>query len=481
MSIPPTGFFFGFLLCFALGGHALATTNLHADSLDSQRAESIRLLSELIRIRSTSGHEGMVGRYLAGYCKQAGLQVSIFSEADSAYNFAASLYPLGSGRPNIVLLNHLDVVAAADSVAWAVPPFSGLVTDSCIWGRGALDMKGMAVMQLMALVAQAAQVEGKPNALPYNVTMLCVSGEETGGTTGAAMITKQYLELLKPAVVYGEGGSGLTGAVPGKPSLTMYTVSVAEKSNMWLQLQLKFRGHGHGAAAPINYPNRDMIKALNKLADVESNIKFIKTTKRMFRQFGKIIGGLQGFVLSHADWWIFRPALRNLLRTEPDLKSLLTNTATLTHLSNPPGPVNQIAQEATALLDCRLLPGTNRKKFLRDVKYGLFEPRFKITILNENPESEESSVTAAGYLAIKEACETTDQGAAVIPILFPGSTDNNYFRAAGINVYGLTPIRTSRALLETIHGADERIPLPELARGIHFYKALIANLMKRKL
>jgi carboxypeptidase PM20D1 len=478
MSLPLKGFFFGFLLCIAFGQQVLAKTSHTLDSLDSQRTESIRLLSALIKIQSTSGREGAVGRYIAAYCKQAGLQVQMFSEADSSYNFAASLFPLSAGKPNVVLLNHLDVVAAADTLAWTVPPFSGLVTDSCVWGRGALDMKGMAVMQLMAL---KAQLESNPSTLPYNVTMLCVSGEETGGTTGAEIVTKKYLDILKPIVVYGEGGSGLTGAVPGKPNLTMYTVSVAEKSNMWLQLQLKFRGHGHGAAAPINYPNRDMIKALNKLADVESNIKFIKTTKRMFKQFGKIIGGFNGFVLSHADWWIFRPALRKLLRTEPNLKSLLTNTATLTHLSNPPGPVNQIAQEATALLDCRLLPGTNRKKFLRDVKYGLFEPRFKITILNENPESEESSVTAAGYLALKEACEAVDQGAAVIPILFPGSTDNNYFRAKGINVYGLTPIHTSRALLETIHGADERIPLTELARGIHFYKALIESLMKKDL
>ncbi len=466
------------LICTALTGVSAFASAAPPDSLTAEVREGADLLGRLVRFRSISGREGKVGRFLAEQCRKEGLAMTIFTSRDSSYNFAASLYPLSERRPNIIFLHHTDVVDAADTAGWKVPPFSGFLSDSAIHGRGTLDAKGMAVMQLMAVRAWIER--SRAERLPFNVTLLSVSGEETGGKNGARLVVDKHFSELTPYVVFGEGGSGIPGQIPGKPNLVVYAISVAEKSNLWLQLDLKFRGHGHGAAAPINYANKAFLKALYKLSEVETEIDFIKTTRRMFRRMGKLTGGFDGFLIRHSNWWIFRPALTKMIRREPLIKSLLTNTATLTHLSNPPGPVNQIAPSATAQLDCRLLPGANRKKFIRDIKYGLFEPRFQVSILDECPDATESSVTSAAFKAAEAACHEADPGAEVIPVLFPGSTDNNFFRARGVDVYGLLPIRATREGLESIHGANEHLTYRELERGITFYKALLRHLLHQK-
>ena len=430
-----------------------------------------------MQIPSLSKHEGEVGRYLSAYCERQGLKVRRFTEKDSSYNFSASLYPLTSGKPNLIFLSHLDVVEAAEDSAWQQPPFGGVVTDSAIWGRGSIDAKGLTVMQLIGILRMRRAM--KEQELPFNATLLCVSSEEQNGALGSKIIVNQFIKELNPIAVFGEGGSGLSGVVPGKPELPVYAVSVAEKSNLWLRLDLSFTGHGHGAAAPNQYANKTLMKALYKLTEVQSPITFTKTTRRMFHQLGKITGGIRGFVTGHSHWWIFRPVLKKLMRQQPALRSLLSNTATLTHLYNPPGPVNQIAQSATALLDCRLLPGASRRRFIREIKYGLFEPRFKVTILEENPEGVESSVESEAYYAMERAFAELHPGSVMVPSLFPASTDNNYFRAAGINVYGILPILARFDELETIHGPNERLRISELERGIKFYELLLRQYASR--
>src|SRR6185503_4327698 len=65
-------------------------------------------------------------------------------------NLLATLKGSGMKRP-LVLLNHMDVVPA-DPTRWSVPPFSGMLKDGEIYGRGAEDMKTEGILQLLALV-----------------------------------------------------------------------------------------------------------------------------------------------------------------------------------------------------------------------------------------------------------------------------------------------------------------------------------------
>src|SRR6266540_1354137 len=80
----------------------------------------------------------------------------------------------GSARP-LILLNHMDVVLASPEY-WSVDPFSGVTKDGYVWGRGALDMKGEAIAQLMTLlVLKRAHVP-----LKRDIIFLATADEEIG-------------------------------------------------------------------------------------------------------------------------------------------------------------------------------------------------------------------------------------------------------------------------------------------------------------
>lgn len=141
-----------------------------------------QLLSSYIQIESVSGNEIDAGIFLSELSEQKGLHVRVFTQEINSYNFAASLYPLELGKPNVIFLNHIDVVPSGEDSLWTYPPYSGTIADGFVWGRGAIDCKSLGIMQLMAVahfVGFAAEID-----LPYNFTMLAVSNEELGGKLG---------------------------------------------------------------------------------------------------------------------------------------------------------------------------------------------------------------------------------------------------------------------------------------------------------
>ena len=453
------------------------TINPPADTITDTVA--LNFLRSYIKIPSVSGHEAAAGRLFINYARKQGLYTRLLQSSDSNFNFTVSLYPLRTGKPNIVLLHHIDVVPPGDSNDWANPPFSALCSSDTIWGRGTLDAKGLGAMQLVALLKIRSASRNKE--LPYNITLLCVSGEETGGKRGAKIIAEKHLSLLNPVVVLGEGGGGSQNVIPSKSQKVVFGISVAEKSNLWLQLELKFKSSGHGAAPPSLYVNKSMLKALNRLNDIETGLDFNKTNRRMFRELGKLEAGAKGFFIKHISWPLFRPVVKHYFRNEPVFMALVSNTTVLSNFYNPPGPPNQISEKATALLDCRLLPGTGIKKFLRELRFGLFEPRCKITVLDEGPAAEESDPNAEAYKALEGGIKDVFPGSEVVPILFPASTDNNYFRQMGINVYGLTPLLLTREETQTIHGTNERISISGYMAGIKVYQAFLNRMLETKI
>ncbi|MGK7396962.1 MAG: M20/M25/M40 family metallo-hydrolase [Candidatus Cyclobacteriaceae bacterium M3_2C_046] len=440
--------------------------------------QAITLLADYLKIPSVTGNEQAAGKFLADYCQSAGLFVEHFSQEKNSYNFAASIYPLAIGKPNIIFHNHIDVVASGDTSKWDYPAFDGYVSDSVIWGRGAIDCKGLAVMQLMAILDFKQTLQDR--VLPFNVTMLSVSNEETGGALGSEMVIDQYLDYLKPAVVLGEGGSGLKDVLLSKPQETVYGISIAEKSNLWLELKLKENSFGHGATPANSYANKSMIQALNRLYNSKTKLKFDRANKLMFKKLGQAEGGIKGFFLKNLNWAILAPLVKPHIKKNPLFKSLLTNTFTLTNLNNPPGPPNKISNESTAVLDCRLLPGTNPKAFIRKIKNIIDEPKIEVEIIGQGPNGG-STKPGFFYEALEKALKTYNFGENihVIPFLFPASSDNAYFREQGIPTYGFMPAILSQEEIKSVHNENERISIKALNSGIVVFNLMLQNISQK--
>ncbi|AHM58333.1 peptidase m20 [Flammeovirgaceae bacterium 311] len=442
-------------------------------SSEYTKTEAARLLTEYLKIQSLSGIEEEAGDFLSAYCEQQGLYVTTLPADSTGYNFAATIYPLSEDKPVIWLQHHMDVVPAGTTDEWDYPPFSGVVVNDTIWGRGAIDNKGPGIMQLMSLL----NIKGAADTIEfiYNVGVLCFSSEESGGGAGAKYVLDRKLSELNPLVAFGEGGAALRGVLLSAPEKPVVGISVAEKAVLWLKLDLQLNSYGHGAAPAPEYANKLMIYALSRLEGRKFNMEFNRVNRRMFRRLGRAEGGLRGFLIGHINWWILSPFVKNVVQRDPLLESLTTNTITVTKLENPPGPHNKISIISTAYLDCRLQPNTTVKAFIRRLERILDEPKIKITVINSSPESKPSPVNDF-YDAMAWAVQQEIPDAAVIPILFPATTDNIFFRNNEVPTYGLIPAMMSEDLIKSVHSINERLPVAALEQGINIYTNMILRI-----
>lgn len=433
--------------------------------------ESTDILSQYIRIESITGNEKPAGEFFTGICREMGFHVRIFSDQVDNYNFACSIYPLEGKKPNIILHHHIDVVPGNVNGNWKYPPFSGTVAEDFVWGRGAIDMKGMAVMQLMA--AKEYLEISKKSELPFNLTLLGVSGEEDISSRGARFVTDNYFKELNPVLVLGEGGAGLDGLIKSRPQHKVFCVSIADKRTLWMRLSLNHLGSGHGSVPPPQYANKIKIKALYHMLLQREKLQFTDTTKEIFKHLGKLEGGTRGFVLKYLPF--FKRIIGKILRKQPLVLASLTDTYTITSISNPEGSFNQIPQKVSIQMDCRLLPHTKTDDFIRSVEKNLGLSNLEIEIVQETPQANPSS-TKGFYTVFEEAIKEVYPGSSVIPYLFPAHSDNNFFRRKGVPVYGLTPAFFERDLLESIHNENERISIENLEKGIEVYKCFFSKL-----
>lgn len=433
--------------------------------------ESAYILSNYIQKKSISGSENEAGEYFAGVCQSKGLHVEVLSSEPGNYNFAASVYPLSEGRPNIIFLNHIDVVPEGNDLGWKYPAFDGVIAENKIWGRGAIDLKGVAVMQLLA-IEKARQWMQQINPA-YNVTILCVSGEETDNG-GIRSTIEDHFTKLNPVVAFGEGGTGVAEVALAKPDQHFYGISVSEKKALWLKLSLSVKTSGHGSVPPPAYANKIITQSLNRLLDKSEKLVFDETTMAFFKTLSKYETGVRRFALRRP--YFFKSLLKRAVNKDPLVKSTVTNTITITNINNNAVATNQIAQDVEVLLDCRLLPGTDPVAFIQTVKKALRHNEIKVTVLKETP-SAPISETGKFYQHFKKAFEEVYKGCAVIPILCPAHSDNNFLRQRGIPVYGITPVLLSREQLLSFHNSNEHVTLNQLQDGTKVYEALLRNLL----
>jgi succinyl-diaminopimelate desuccinylase len=127
-----------------------------SDAIVRYESEIVRHIQELIRIRSVAEApvtgkpfgEG-VDRALQ-YMLELGEQLGFQSKNIDGY---AGHIEYGSGEEMAGILVHLDTVP--EGIGWTMDPFGGEIIDGRIYGRGATDDKGPAVVALFALKAFA--------------------------------------------------------------------------------------------------------------------------------------------------------------------------------------------------------------------------------------------------------------------------------------------------------------------------------------
>src|SRR5438132_53600 len=254
---------------------------------DSLSAEAVRTLSAYLKINTTNppGTELEGARFLQAILTREGLDAQILDTVElggARANLYARLRGDGTKRA-IALVHHLDVVPA-DARYWTVEPFSGAIKDGYVWGRGALDMRGEGIVQLMALLALKRSV----TPLHRDIVFIGNADEELGGT-GAQVFVQRHPDLLQDVeFLMTEGGDNLVE--DGR--LRYYGVGVAEKRTFWQRLTV------HGTPSPGPRPTQSnpvprLVAALDRIARYETPLHVTPGVEKYFRDISARYAGMQ--------------------------------------------------------------------------------------------------------------------------------------------------------------------------------------------
>ncbi len=420
---------------------------------DAATEEATELLSQYIRINTTNppGNEEPAARFLEKILRENGIDdISFYDASDETskgrLNMLARLPGDGSGGKPFVLVNHTDVVPV-EREGWDEDPFAGLVKDGVIWGRGAVDMKGMGMMELTAML----QLKRQGIPLKRDIVFLAVADEEAGSDYGAEFLAREHPETLDAEFVLNEGAWGATDMMGSdRPA---FNCAVSEKGPCWVKLTTAGRP-GHGSV-----PHGD--NALDRLLRALHNVQEWKRPRTVVPELAEF------FAQAHEAGYVADEpsdgSIKELAERNPLISALTSNTISITTI-NSGVKHNVIPATAEATLDCRLLPGTDPDAFIEELRGVIDDPEVAIerVLVSSTPTS---PIDTELMSAIKAVARDHVEDATVLPSVSTGFTDSRVFRSRGVTAYGFIPALMTAQESITIHGHNERITIENLRLG----------------
>ena len=425
--------------------------------------ETITLCQEMIRIPSVNhgegkGDEKAMAGYVASKLAEVGIKSELIETAPNRVNVVAKVEGADQSRPGLVLHGHIDVVPA-NAADWSVDPFSGVIKDGFIWGRGAVDMKDMDAM-ILATVRMWQRIGYKP---PRNILLVFFADEEAGSNYGSRWLVKHRPEIFDG---YSEAVSevgGFSVTITGEHRL--YLIEAAQKGIQWMKLTAKGTA-GHGSFINQNNAVTKVADAVARIGKYEWPQLETKTSNVFFRKIAELTG-------DKYDPKNVKPLLHHLGDAVKMLGATISNTANPTMLEAG-YKVNVIPQSASAMVDGRFLPGHENQ--LQETIKKLAGDEIEIEILTRDIALE---VEFAGPLvkAMCDAISGEDSAGIPVPYLMSGGTDNKALHDLGIVGYGFSPLKLPKDLdfFALFHGVDERVPIEGLKFGVRVLYEFLEN------
>lgn len=424
--------------------------------------EVVEICRDLLRIDSSNYGDGSgpgerkAAEHVVALLDEVGLDAEIIESDPGRASVVLRVEGEDAGRDALLLHGHLDVVPAR-AADWQVDPFAGEERDGCLWGRGAVDMKGMDAM-LLALLREMGRTGARP---PRDVVFAFLADEEAGGAKGA-----RHLVDTRPGLFDGvsEAVSEVGGFSIDLDGTRCYLLQTAEKGILWLRLVAHGRA-GHGSQVHDDNAVTRLCRAVARVGDHDWPIEITPTV----RAFLDGVAEVTGVELDHTDPVALQDRLGTTARW---VGATLRNTANPTVL-DAGYKHNVIPGTASALVDARFLPGRD-DELLATVR-DLAGEGVELETLHRDVALE---TTFDGRLkdVMVDALLAEDPGARVLPYCLSGGTDNKSFSRLGIRGFGFAPLRLPAGLdfAGMFHGVDERVPTDALRFGTRVLRRMLA-------
>lgn len=418
---------------------------------DAELPEVVRVARDLIRIDTSNFGGGNAkgereaAEYVGAFLESLGLTPEYYEPIARRTNVMARVRGRDSNKPALVVHGHLDVVPAV-AEDWSVDPFAGEVREGMLWGRGSVDMKNMNAM-ILTSVADILRAGEQPER---DLVLVFFADEENGGVEGSALVVKDRPEWFTGAT---EAISEVGGYSITVDDRRAYLLQVGEKALIWIRLLAKGRA-GHGSRLHDNNAVVKLAEAVAAIGRTRWPIRLTATTEALLHGLsdltGRPVDDPDALAVASGPAEAF---LRSTFRTTANPTAL---TAGYKH--------NVIPERAEALIDVRVLPGTE-DEVLAELQQIVGDDIIIETVVRDI--GMETPFEGALVDAMVHSLGRHDPGVPVIPYLLGAGTDNKALSRLGIIGYGFAPLRLPADLDFTgmFHGVDERVPVESLVFG----------------
>ena len=442
------------------------------------RDEVVGHLTRLIQIDTTNppGNEMVLARYLDRVMHSAGIETHLFEPVADRAAIVGRLRAAAPESPPVLLLAHMDVVGVARD-AWTTNPFGGEVIDGYVYGRGAIDDKGMLAVNLMTLVALQRRLSAGQVRLTRDVVFVATSDEEAGGTIGTEWLIENQPALVGAEFALNEGGR--IRVANGKPLYA--AIQCAEKvSNV---VTVRATGPGGHASVPLpGNPVSHLARAISLISEHREPVVLLPTTREFF-------AGLSRVWPNPAE----RAAMADLVSGDAARQAQGARALSATPLFDATlrtgiSPTileagvrhNVIPTEACAMLSVRTLPGESIDDVVDRLGALVGDPAVHLEISHRGHDAPPSPSTSAAFAALRDSLHDIDPSIAAVPYLSTGATESAFLRRWGVPTYGILPFPLTMDDESRMHGHDERVPVEALGFALRLIGGFVARLAVRE-
>ena len=431
-------------------------------------------LAELLRIPTVSSLDG-AGTDWAGFRRFLDALPDLFPAAHRVLqrdliDGRSALYRWPGDTPEhpVVLMAHYDVVPASGE-GWEHPPFSGAITGSGesreVWGRGAIDDKGVLVAILEA-VERLAEHGKRPAG---DVYLSFGHDEETAGSGARAVARTLGERGIRPRLVLDEGGAVVEGVFPGVRQ-PIAVVGVTEKGLATLRLSVEQPG-GHAATPPRFPATARLARAVTRLTRHPAPAHLSGPVRDMITTLGGRARWPYRAVFRNL--WLTKPLVTALLaRLTPETSALVRTTAAVTQLGGSAAP-NVLAERATATVNLRIAPGSSVTEAVAHARRVIRDPAVRIEVEHPSEPSPISPADGPVWDLLADVIGTVFPAAVVTPYVMLQASDSRHFTSISDAVYRFQPFDLTPAERGTLHARNERIRVSTLERGVEFFEELL--------
>ena len=450
-----------------LGFGARAAITPHPEA----EAQALNLAEKAIALRSVRGPDNKTPEVAALYKSAlvaggfADADVTITPVDDTAYLIARWPGSDPKLKP-LVISGHMDVVEAKPS-DWKRDPFTPVVENGYLFGRGSSDMKLDGTLAIASL--NELRREGYK---PRRTIIIEFSGDEETTMKTSAIIAEKLAD--SELVLNIDGGNGTLSEATNTPEY--FTWQGAEKTYADFELSVTNEG-GHSSEPRKVNAIDELAAALLRIHDYQFKPELSDLTKAYFLQAANyedpaIGAAMRAFAADPTD-----KAAIATLSANPATVGKIGTTCVVTMIKGGHA-LNALPGSATANINCRIFPGHKPADLMAELAGVAADPGVTFKDVTEGSVMTEASPMRPDYIqAVKTALAGPYPGVPIFPAMSSGASDSMWFRSHGVPSYGSSPVFMKDSD-DFAHGLNERAPIATIAPAIDYYLTLIPDLSK---